>query len=391
MRIETFGTADELLQLAPEWDALADRLSPWLPFRTAQWNLAYWRHFRRRSTLVRDDLHTFAIRDDSGRLVAVAPMMLTSRPGIGLPLLGQLRYLGADTNITELRGLVCDPADQSRVLNAMSTHLAKQDRRWELLHWAGLDARDPAVSRLTERNNHALTRTLQMYCIVGATNWDQFKTALPRNTKEALRKCYNALRRDGHGFTFEIASAPGDVDAALGRFFDLHAARASADLGVAHNDAFAAAESRAFLLAYARIMAAQDRLRVFRLRIGDTIVATRVGFIGGSDLYLYYSGFDPDWARYSVMTTTTAEALKWAMGNGFSCINLSFGRDKAKLRWRPQEWEFVEAVQFAQTLRGHTALAALRALRRFRGEGVGAINDRAADPDDKLLARANIA
>ena len=53
-----------------------------------------------------------------------------------------------------------------------------------------------------------------------------------------------------------------------------------------------------------------------RSRSRGQIVAMRLGFVVDDSLYLYYSGYDPLWARYSVMTTTVAEALKYAIACG---------------------------------------------------------------------------
>jgi len=57
-------------------------------------------------------------------------------------------------------------------------------------------------------------------------------------------------------------------------------------------------------------------LKLFALKIGAEIVAMRIGFVVGDGLYLYYSGFDPKWWEFGVMTTTMAEAIKYAIGRG---------------------------------------------------------------------------
>jgi len=64
-------------------------------------------------------------------------------------------------------------------------------------------------------------------------------------------------------------------------------------------------------------------MRVFQLAIAGDVVALRIGFVIGGSLYLYYSGFDPRWSKYSVMTTTVVEAVKYAIGQGLTAINLS--------------------------------------------------------------------
>ena len=119
-----------------------------------------------------------------------------------------------------------------------------------------------------------------------------------------------------------------------------------------HPDAFAWPVSKEFLRDYAKQSARRGELRIFQLRIADEIVAIRIGFCTGTDLYLYYSGHLPSFGRFSVMTTTVAEALKWAIGAGVKRVHLSIGRDRSKLRWEPQEIALSETYQSAPSLRG---------------------------------------
>jgi hypothetical protein len=73
----------------------------------------------------------------------------------------------------------------------------------------------------------------------------------------------------------------------------------------------------------------------------------RIGFVIGDSLYLYYSGYDPRWSKYSVMTTTVVEAVKYAIGQRLKTINLSPNRDVSKTRWGPREIALTQAVQLA--------------------------------------------
>lgn len=74
---------------------------------------------------------------------------------------------------------------------------------------------------------------------------------------------------------------------------------------------------------------------MFELRVAGEVVASRVGFATGEAIYLYYSGYDPQWGRYGVMTTTLAEIVCYAIGCGLASLNLSTGDDVSKTRWRP--------------------------------------------------------
>jgi len=347
-----------LHKLVPEWEALDAELAPRTPFTSPWWNIFWWDHMRSDTLTVRDQFFAHAVRDSDLRLVAVAPMMLTERPGKGPLRLRELGFFGADPNMTEIRGLVCRPADQPRVVAALSEHFIANCKDWDWIRWSGLHQ----DAELPDAGNGALhlkaIRDTPDYCLALPGSWDELRSALSRNTKEALRKCYNSLKRDGHAFTFRIVERPEDTSAALQRFFDLHTARARLDGTVKHRDVFEAPRARLFLADYARAMAERGCLRIFEIEVGGAVVATRIGFVFGKELYLYYTGYNPDWGKYSIMTTVVAESIKWAIENHFDVVNLSTGNDVSKLRWGPKEITFRQGVQVAPGLRSRLAFTA---------------------------------
>ncbi len=130
-----------------------------------------------------------------------------------------------------------------------------------------------------------------------------------------------------------MAETAADVVEALDTFFALHTARARASHGPVHPDRFAAARARRFLAEVCRDLAEQHITRVFTLLVDGKPVASRIGFVLPGCLYLYYSGYDPSWARYGVMTTTVVEAIKYAIALGVPRLHLSMGADVSKTRW----------------------------------------------------------
>ena len=73
--------------LTDEWDALDSGILPRRPFSSPAWNRLWWKHFPRRNFLFRDEFYCHAMRDDTGSLVAMVPLMRTFIPGRGIPLL----------------------------------------------------------------------------------------------------------------------------------------------------------------------------------------------------------------------------------------------------------------------------------------------------------------
>ena len=99
------------------------------------------------------------------------------------------------------------------------------------------------------------------------------------------------------------------------------------------------------------------------MHVGEQVVAVRIGFQIGDSLYTYYSGFDPDWRKYSVMTTTVTEMIKYAIAHGLKTVNLSPTRDIAKTRWGPETVPIGQAVQVSPSILSQLAWAGYRHAR----------------------------
>jgi CelD/BcsL family acetyltransferase involved in cellulose biosynthesis len=179
-----------------------------------------------------------------------------------------------------------------------------------------------------------------------------------------------------------VTERPDGVAAAMARFLALHAARAEAADMIFHPNKFVRPHVRTFLADYLQGAAERGELRIFELEIGGAVVASRLAFLLGSDLYMYFAGYDPAWKTYSVMTVLMAEMIKWAFGHGVERVNLSTGHDQSKVRWKPREVLFRNAVQVSPTMRAWAAFGgflAYEALSRARVKG--AFAGRAWDGD----------
>ncbi len=363
LSIETIADLAKLEALAEEWARLDASVSPRLPFTAPLWALNWWRAFRRHELTARDELHAYAMRDASGALVAVAPMFVTHRPGFGPLRMRELQFFGADPYVTEWRGVVCRPEMREKATAALAAHIEREGPA-DFVQWRGLPAGTAPETRAGFRPQEKLNTTV-FYLALPET-WEALRQGLPRNVKESLRKCYNSLARENHEFSLRVVSAPEDAAGALDTFFALHAMRADARDRINHPDVFADETRREFLRAFCQATAEQGNLRVFQLVIAGKVVATRVGFVMDDEIYMYFSGYDLAWGRFSVMTTLVAEAIKWAIGQKLRIFNLSTGNDVSKTRWRPVAVEFCGGHSLLGSGLSRLAYGALEAARRHR-------------------------
>jgi hypothetical protein len=268
-------------------------------------------------------------------------MMLTSRPKYGPLRMRQMQFFGADTNITELRGPVCRPEIMHDVVERLEQQLMLGHQEWDWVQWRGVRKTPETIAWAQRPGRVRMSGETPDYYVELPPTWAELNARLSRNMKEAIRKSYNLLARDGHKFEFRVLHEPQDMPAAVAIFLQLHTARAELTGTIDHINAFATPHAQAFLHNIARLHAEQGRMLAFQLVIKDAVVATRLAFVCGDELYLYFSGYLPEWSKYSAMTTTVVEIMKWAIVKRFKIVNLSFGNDRSKLRWQPEHCAYI--------------------------------------------------
>jgi len=362
MIVQTVASIAELARLEPEWRQLETRLTG-LPFVTFDWAYTWWTRLNAQGIGARDELFVKVFRGPQGELRGVAPLMLTRWPGLGPTLMRQLQFFGADLNMTEVRTVAAAPEDTAEVLNALFDHLKEFASGWDFMRLTGVPTDLTHRMNLSDFGDARWVNEASNYYLTLEPTWEAFKAKLPRNIRESLRKCYNAPKRDGVNLQFEVVRERSQVRGAVEDFLKLHDARAKLEGTVRHTNVFSGTASQQFLVEVCQQFAARDCLRIFRIKVGDTVAATRIGFCCDKSLYLYYSGYDPQFAKYSVMTTTVAEAIQFAIREGFTTVNLSTGNDVSKLRWRPTEAAYQGGFLVSPTLRGtltHRAYGLLR-------------------------------
>lgn len=358
LTVERLPGPEALDAISVEWDLLDGQISPRTPFTSPNWIVLWWKRFaRRRQLLFHDEFFCHVVREDGGRLVAVAPLMRTFSPGVGPSLLRQVQFFGADAALTEIRGVICRPEDQAAVVGALVEYFLARRGEWDVFRWAGLRQAVHCYDDWRARCSFLARGELPDFVVDLPKTWDELRRQVSANMRKNIRRPYELLVRDGHALKFCVTERPDDVPAAAARFLALHGERAQAAGMITHPNKFVRPHVRAFLADYLRGAAERRELRVFELELGGAVVASRLTFLIGSDLYLYFAGYDPAWKTYSVMTVLMAETFKWALAHGVERVNLSTGNDQSKLRWKPREVLFHNALQISPAWRARPAFA----------------------------------
>lgn len=345
MHIKVLSTASEFDAISVEWRALEALVPFLLPFQTYDWNRSWWQIFSVQTVFRRDEL-SIIVFYDKDQLVAVAPYAISYLGRKAFSVYRYVRPFGADPNLTEIRTPLILPGYEKDVFQ----HLAAPYRP----QLSGFTEQQMIVS--DENGEQLFTqrcamrqidkRKISNYVLDLGKDWDSFRSGLKRNIKESIRHCYNSLARDKLQPVLKVVTGHQALPEHLPTFYHLHSSRASAQLTVEHPDYFSNPLHKALIASLLKTPFA-DKMQLFCLEIDGKIVAIRMGFLMGEELYLYYSGYDLAYARYSVMTTLLVEIIRWSLDKNIQRLNLSVGEDVSKTRWGPRvisyaEYQFVK-------------------------------------------------
>jgi CelD/BcsL family acetyltransferase involved in cellulose biosynthesis len=376
------GTLAELHELRAEWDRLVERAPAATVFQSWAWVATWYEHFAPDRPL---EVLTF--RDAAGALVGVAPCSRSRRGGVRL-----LHLLGRGNDLTEYVGVLADGAHEASVARALVDAWAADAGRWDLVVLPAVlddapvvrDVRRLAAARgwrVVAEPQTRMTRPLP-------GDWPAFYRSLRKSMKDNVNNYANRLRREGRAERLVVADEPAALGPALERLLDLHRRRAAAvDLGRRHEDRFATAARRAFLRAVAGRLAARGELWVGLLEVDGEVLAAQACLVHRERLYLYYSGFDPAWARYGVMTVLTRRCIERAIAQGCRELDLLLGLDQEKQRWGAEPRPVASLALASGRLRSRAALALYGARRRPAAAAAPAGAAVSADPAGSPSAR----
>jgi len=304
-------TRETLDQLTPEWNALLDESGQRSPFLRPSWQRVWWRELAPTG-----ELFVLSVRDGE-QLAGVAPLRLD----------GGVLSLAGDSSICDYMDIIARPGQAALVLDAVLAEV--EPLPWQDFRLWGIRADSPtlvALPGLAAQRGLRLQNEPEAVCprVSLPATWDAYLERLSKKDRHELRR---KLRRFGEA-TAEprelVLRTPAEIEAALNSFIHLHT------ISRPDKAEFMTADMERFFRAMAVTLAAEDLVRMFLLEASGQPVAGMLAFDCGEELWLYNSGFDPEFAAVSVGLVSKALALRLAIGEGKTCYDFLRGAEPYK-------------------------------------------------------------
>lgn len=325
----------DFLSLEDEWNEAVERAGVTHPFLRHEWLRTWWDCFGAGRTL-----HIVVVRA-ADRIVAIAPLMRETVTMYGIPI----RRIDLIHNDHTPRAdfIVVERHDEA--YDAIWRTLQAQ-AGWDLLQLSRVPRGSATLEALQEAADAAGCSTgtwhgdVSPYLELTGT-WNEYQARLGSKFRSNLRNRLSRLTKFGEP-RLEILDDGAAIEAARDDALRLEASGWKQESGTSIRSDPAVER---FYSQLADRAGGNGWLRLMFLRVGDTRVATSYGSVFDRRLFLFKTGYDPEYAPCAPFKLLTWLAIESAYAEGLREVDFLGDTEPWKLEWtatsRPHDWLYV--------------------------------------------------
>ncbi len=301
-----------LVDIAPAWRELWSRDPAATPFQSPDWLLPWTRHLWGGGRI-----RTLALFD-YGRLVALTPMFFWGHESTCVSFLG--------SGITDYLGPIAEPEFGAEAAQRTLRWLADHAEEWRVCDLQELRAESPL---LKTADSAEISECSVCPVAPAPGTMEELEASLPGPFRHNLHTAENRLRKEG-----DFAFIRDNADELIPALFRLHETRwrEREEAGM-----FATESLRRFHCEAIHALTASGIARLHGLRVAGEIVAVQYNLLSRGVCYLYLSGFDPRYGRFSPGMLLLRESIRCAIEEGARELDFLRHREAFKYRWGAQD------------------------------------------------------
>ena len=341
MTITVIAGIERFAALTREWNELLRDSAADSPFLTAEWLQAWWANAAGTHTL-----HIITARDDDDRLIAIAPLMVTSGP---LGMFRRLDFLGTGFAGSDYLDVIVRHGHEREGVDAIATAIRQENALLCLDHVAESSLALTLGERLAGRG-WISKRTPASVCPIvtlAGHSWDSYLGSLGSSHRANVRRRLRALTKQ-YTVSFDAVADDASRQEALTALHRFHGQR----FGVRGSTAFVSPALLAFHDDATRRLRDAGWLRLFVLRLDTAVVAVMYGFSYNHRFYFYQHGFDAQYESQSVGLVLMALTIQAALDEGSIEFDMLYGTEAYKWLWARNQRPLVQLRLYPPDLGG---------------------------------------
>jgi CelD/BcsL family acetyltransferase involved in cellulose biosynthesis len=249
-------------------------------FITPQWQRAWWQAFGNGSELL-----LYSVQRDT-ELIGIAPLM---RQGESISFIGS-------SDVCDYMDFIALRGQETTVFSQLLDYLEPMD--WNAIDLRSLLPQSLALSHfacLAKQRGYLVEVTKEDVSpqLSLPSSWEEYLSQLERKDRHELRRKLRRLDR-AMSTRFYTITEKDQLRQALEGFFELFKMSGGDKAG------FMTDQRRCFFEAMAHSLAEEGYIRLSFLEVGGIRMASALCFDYQNELYLYNSGYNPDYASFGV-------------------------------------------------------------------------------------------
>jgi CelD/BcsL family acetyltransferase involved in cellulose biosynthesis len=336
IEVDCVATKREFYRLEKDWNPLLLESVRPVPFLTWEWVSTWWEFFGHKSTLF-----VLVARDQTGRVLGIAPLHIVMRRAFGLMPVRTVEFLTyrGSKVCTDHLDLIIQREHQEAIASALIRELLARSDQWDALDLADMaeESRVPDLLKRLSEEDGLVTECRSAERCPYATlprRWEVLFASLKSKHRNNLKR-----RREALGRTLRVQfDAYCPTDHVTGQLDTLGKLHTSARNRKGESGNFHVEQYRTFHNAVAQRMAQSGHLYFARLDCNAVTVAALYGYSFGGRLFGYQTGFDANWADKGVGAILQAMVFEDAIERlGASEYDFLRGTEEYKYQWTTKE------------------------------------------------------
>ncbi|MBI1277061.1 MAG: GNAT family N-acetyltransferase [Anaerolineaceae bacterium] len=327
MKITAHNKPELFQQLQPEWNELLARSQSNRVFSTWEWQSTWWAAYHP------GELWVITCRDDSDRLIGIAPWFIDSTNEYGRVV----RPIGC-VEVTDYLDIIADKDSTHLVFEALADFAKVNSELYDLINLCNLPESSPTYSQLTpilNRWGFDASLTQQEVCpvIVLPTEWESYFDLLDKKQRHELRRKLRRAEGAAESIDWYIVSDQHNLDEEIDRFLHLMGASQYEKAKFLEDP-----QNLAFFKAIVPITFEKHWLQLSFLMINGEAAAAYLNFVYGDSVLVYNSGLMVDkYGHLSAGIILLAHNIRTAIENGYKVFDFLRGNEIYKFRMGGQE------------------------------------------------------
>jgi len=307
--------------LKEDWRELIDKSSANEIFLTCQWQSTWWRHFGKDKAL-----RLMAFRQEKGALMGLASFSVESSPD-GKRV---MRFLGG-TDVSDYLDIIARAGYEEEIGKNTVDYWKSTEKEWDFIELHCL--KEPSIAlnvlkKFLDDNRYYAEISVEDVCprVSLPPSWGEYLESLDKKDRHELRRKIRRVERVSQSANGYGVKNSDSVTEGIEHFLLLH--RKS---NVQKED-FMNRDMELFFQDIASILSPENWLKLSFLRMNGTRIASSMCFDYQNKVYLYNSGYDPEYSYLSPGIVLVAHLVREAIESGRSEFDFLRGEEDYKYR-----------------------------------------------------------